>query len=163
MTDPEQQQRRRLPLLATLLAAFAFSIIFILIVPLRVAECGPPDPYLLRYLGAPFFHSTGYGAGSSLEARIWAGPWIANIGVIAALVFGVGVVAQRRRRKAPNPVLVWGVIGVSAALIIGAGRIIVVAHSVQWTLDSPEVTEQDCDIRFDPFTEPRAWVRPAGP
>ena len=84
-TQPRGQSQRpqQRAFLASLLASVAFALVFVMLVPLRVAECGPPDPGLLRYLGAPFFHSTGYGFASSLEARIWAGPWIANVIVIA--------------------------------------------------------------------------------
>lgn len=153
---------RRLSLLASLLAAFALAIIFTMTVPLRVGDCGPPDPYLLRYLGAPFFYSTGYGVASSLEATIWAGPLLANISLLAAVIFGLNTLNNRRAarvRNVPRKWLLWLLIVTSAGLITASSRLIVETHNVLWTLASPNVTSDACDIRFDPFTDTSAWVR----
>lgn len=155
------QSPRRLSWLASLLAAFALAITFIMAVPLRVGECGPPDPYLLRYLGAPFFHSTGYGASSSLEATIWAGPFLANIAVITALILSLNALNKRRPSRAgrvPRRGYLLGMIAMSSFLIVGSSWLIAAAHNVLWTLASLAVTAPACDIRFDPFTDTEARV-----
>lgn len=170
MTEAAQlvvaQSLRRLSLLSSALAAFAFAILFIVLVPLRVGECGPPDPYLLRYLGAPFFHTTGYGAASSLEATIWAGPFLANAALIATAIFGMVTLINRRPKPAHRVArrgYLLVIIAVSSCLIIGSAWIITEAHNVLWTLSSPEVSSASCDIRFDPFTDTDAWVRESAP
>lgn len=152
---------RRLSLLATLLAAFALAIIFTIAVPLRVGDCGPPDPLLLRYLGAPFFYSTGYGVVSSQEATIWLGPLLANVLLFTAVIFGLNALnnrrASRRGRVRPRWFL-WLLIATSASLIAVSSWVIVEAHNVLWTLAGPDVTSATCDIRIDPFADTNAWV-----
>lgn len=152
---------RRLSLLASLLAVFALAIIFTMAVPLRVGECGPPDPYLLRYLGAPFFYSTGYGVVSSLEATIWAGPLLANVTLFAAVLFGFNALNNRRAsrmQRVPPRWILWLLIVTSSGLIVLSSWVIVEAHNVLWTLAGPNVTAAACDIRIDPFTDTDAWV-----
>lgn len=152
---------RRLSLLASLLAAFALAISFTMAVPLRVGECGPPDPYLLRYLGAPFFYSMGYGVVSSLEAAIWAGPLLANVALFAAVIFGLNALNNHgasRAGRVPPRWFLWLLIVTSSGLIVVSSWVIVEARNVLWTLAGPDVTAAACDIRIDPFTDSDAWV-----
>mgnify|MGYP001058849530 FL=1 len=67
--------------------AIAIACVIVVEFPFRVADCGPPDPYIIRYLGAPFFYRSGYGLSSSLEAHFWVLPLLGNVIVLAAGAF----------------------------------------------------------------------------
>ena len=85
---------KRLILGNFIFVSIAVACLIAIMVPFRVADCGPPDPYLIRYLGAPFFSGTGHSIGSSLESSFWAVPLLANIILLSAILcaafWGVG-------------------------------------------------------------------------
>lgn len=122
--------------------------------PFRVADCGPADPDLLRYLGGPFLYRTGTGIPSSMEAQIWAGPFFANVAVFAVLVFGLQQVGAR---AAPRPFVLWLGLGLSLAMILVLASSVLNVDDMQWTPTGPPITAEACDIRFEFRPDQRAW------
>ena len=149
----------RLLLVSMLAASLLVGLVVTMAVPFRVADCGPADPMLLRYLGGPLLHSTGTGIPSSLESRIWAGPFLANVALVAVVVFGLQILGIRGHCP-PRARVLWIALSVASAAIMVLALLVVNANSVEWTLNGPPITAEVCDIRFEFSPDHRGWQRP---
>jgi hypothetical protein len=154
MTANPAQHARRLNLACMIAAAVLVGLAVTLAAPFRVADCGPADPHLLRYLGGPFLHSTGTGIPASMEARIWAGPFFGNVALIAALVFGLQVIAPGLPRR---PVVLWICLVVAVVMTLVLLSITLNVNDMQWTVSGPPISAEVCDTRFEFSPDHRAW------
>jgi hypothetical protein len=162
MSDPSlwsTNDKRRI-LMAMGLTALALGLVITHATQFRVADCGPADPDLLRYLGGPLFHSTGDGLVSSMERRIWAGPYALNVALVSTLVLALMWVGNHNMTQARAPYS-WRVqiillaVGVLTLWVVLAA--ILPSVQIEWTLSGPPVTAEACDIRFEVSPDQRAW------
>ena len=151
---------RRLYAAYAIISAFALGLVVTVGLPFRVADCGPADPLLLRYLGTPFFHSTGTGIPSSLESRLWIGPLLANSAIAAVVIFALNALLRRRpsrRARVPRAASIRIGLGLSVVLMLAVAAVLILANDVQWTFAGPNVDAATCDIRFDWNPDRAAW------
>lgn len=83
--------------------AVAVALVICLAFPFRVADCGPPDPFLVRFLGAPFFHGTGHTIASSGVSRAFVLPLAANVALMSGMIFVALSLLRRIWPIRPNP------------------------------------------------------------
>ncbi|MEJ6388518.1 hypothetical protein [Gymnodinialimonas ulvae] len=155
---------KRRTLTALGLTALALGFVATHLAPFRVADCGPADPALLRYLGGAVFHSTGDGVISSLERRIWAGPYALNVALATAFVLACMWASNPNMMQSRPPYskrvqLILLAVGVLTLWVVLAA--LLPAVRIEWTLTGPPVTPEACGIRFDFNPDTRAWVAPS--
>lgn len=168
MSDPvlwsPSDKRRTLAALG--LIALALGLVITHVTPFRVADCGPADPDLLRYLGGPLFHSTGEGLVSSLERRIWAGPFAVNVALVTTLVLALMWVSNRDMTQTRPPyskrvqIILLAVAVLTLWVVLAT---ILPSVQIEWTVGGPPIVAEDCDIRFEFSPDQRAWQAVAGP
>ncbi len=139
--------------------ALFLGVAFTSINPFRVADCGPADPQLLRYLGGPIFHSTGLGVTSSQEAIIWGWYFLANAALLAAVAYALLSLVRAPLYLEGNagPNFLLFATPVFAAIALASTWS---GQDLRWDLTGPPVSAETCEISFEFKPSRRAWQDP---
>lgn len=131
--------------------AMTISAAIAVLFPFRVADCGPADPFLIRYLGAPFFSRTGHTISSSLESEFWALPLMVNILLMTGVIFPVFLVLGKIWPWCANRLQAWITCALVVPSLLWIGLMVYFVwymNSFMWTGALPDHPGAFCNISW---------------